>query len=232
MKITDEDSLLTVADVTYAKAGQVVDKAEDAAFENVYETRAAAFTPTVKKTITGDKAPDEKVFWFTLEADENNPEGAELQTTETSVKGEGTASFGNITFTKAGTYKFYLGEKDGGEKGYTYDTSRWMLTVTVKDKDSILTVEKAAYTKVGELLSNTEAATFQNKYTAEKTTGTKPNTTKTTKTTEESTTIKTTTTRSVKTGDTSDVLPWIALMSASALAGAGAASRRRRKNRR
>ena len=232
VKITDEDSLLTVADVTYAKAGQVVDKAEDAAFENVYETRAAAFTPTVKKTITGDKAPDEKVFWFTLEADENNPEGAELQTTETSVKGEGTASFGNITFTKAGTYKFYLREKDGGEKGYTYDTSRWMLTVTVKDKDSILTVEKAAYTKVGELFSNTEAAAFQNKYTAEKTTGTKPNTTKTTKTTEESTTIKTTTTRSVKTGDTSDVLPWIALMSASALAGAGVVNRRRRKKRR
>ncbi len=41
----------------------------------------------------------------------NNPEGAELQTTETSVKGEGTASFGNITFTKAGTYKFYLSKR-------------------------------------------------------------------------------------------------------------------------
>lgn len=235
VKISDEDSLLTVADVTYAKAGQVVDKAEDAAFENVYETRAAAFTATVKKTITGDKAPDEKVFWFTLEANENNPEGAELQTTETSVKGEGTASFGNITFTKAGTYKFYLREKDGGEKGYTYDTSRWMLTVTVKDKDSILTVEKAAYTKVGELFSNTEAAAFQNKYTAEKTTGTKTNTTNitnTTKITEKTTTTKTTTTRRVKTGDTSNAMLWFALMSASALTGAGVVNRRRRKKRR
>ena len=235
VKIADEDSCLTVADVTYAKAGQVVEKAENAVFENIYETRAGAFTPTVKKTITGDKAPDEKVFWFTLEANENNPEGAELQTTETSVKGEGTASFGNITFTKAGTYKFYLREKDGGEKGYTYDTSRWMLTVTVKDKDSILTVEKAAYTKVGELFSNTEAAAFQNKYTAEKTTGTKTNTTNitnTTKITEKTTTTKTTTTRRVKTGDTSNALLWFALMSASALTGAGAVSRRRRKRRR
>lgn len=235
VKIADEDSFLTVADVTYAKAGQVAEKAENAVFENIYETRAAAFTPTVKKTITGDKAPDEKVFWFTLEANENNPEGAELQTTETSVKGEGTASFGNITFTKAGTYKFYLREKDGGEKGYTYDTSRWMLTVTVKDKDSILTVEKAAYTKVGELFSNTEAATFQNKYTAEKTTGTKINTTNitnTTKTTEKTTTTKTTTTRRVKTGDTSNALLWFALMSASALTGAGVVNRRRRKKRR
>ena len=235
VKIADEDSCLTVADVTYAKAGQVVEKAENAVFENIYETRAGAFTPTVKKTITGDKAPDEKVFWFTLEANENNPEGAELQTTETSVKGEGTASFGNITFTKAGTYKFYLREKDGGEKGYTYDTSRWMLTVTVKDKDSILTVEKAAYTKVGELFSNTEAAAFQNKYTAEKTTGTKTNTTNitnTTKITEKTTTTKTTTTRRVKTGDTSNAMLWFALMSASALTGAGAVSRRRRKRRR
>ena len=236
VKIADEDSCLTVADVTYAKAGQVVEKAENAVFENIYETRARGpLRLTVKKTITGDKAPDEKVFWFTLEANENNPEGAELQTTETSVKGEGTASFGNITFTKAGTYKFYLREKDGGEKGYTYDTSRWMLTVTVKDKDSILTVEKAAYTKVGELFSNTEAAAFQNKYTAEKTTGTKTNTTNitnTTKITEKTTTTKTTTTRRVKTGDTSNAMLWFALMSASALTGAGVVNRRRRKKRR
>ncbi len=90
-----------------------------------------------------------------------------------------------------------------------------MLTVTVKDKDSILTVEKAAYTKVGELFSNTEAAAFQNKYRAEKTTGTKTNATNitnTTKTTEKTTTTKTTTTRRVKTGDTSNALLWFALM--------------------
>ena len=226
VKVTDEDSVLTVSEVTYAKAGQVVENAEYAVFENVYETKAAAFTPTVKKTITGDKAPEEKVFWFTLEADEDNQEGAALQTAETSVKGEGSASFGKITFTKAGTYKFYLREKEGEEKGYTYDTSRWMLTITVTDKDSILTVEKAAYTKIGELTSNTEAAVFQNKYTADKTsTDTKTTTTKRTIT-------KTTTTRKVKTGDTANVLPWIALMSASALAGAGVVSRKRKKNRR
>ncbi len=226
VKVTDEDSVLTVSEVTYAKAGQVVENAEYAVFENVYETKAAAFTPTVKKTITGDKAPEEKVFWFTLEADEDNQEGAALQTAETSVKGEGSASFGKITFTKAGTYKFYLREKEGEEKGYTYDTSRWMLTITVTDKDSILTVEKAAYTKIGELTSNTEAAVFQNKYTADKmSTDTKTTTTKRTIT-------KTTTTRKVKTGDTANVLPWIALMSASALAGAGVVSRKRKKNRR
>lgn len=210
-------SFLTVADVTYAKAGKVVEGAQCAVFENVYETRATAFTPTVQKKITGDKTPDEKIFWFTLETDENNPEGAELQTIQTCVKGEGTASFGDITFKKAGTYKFYLKEKNGGEKGYTYDTSRWMLTVTVQDQDSILTVTRAAYTKVGELLFNTEAARFQNKYTAEKTAGTKTNTT------------KTTTTRKVKTGDTAHTLLWIALMSASALTGAGIVNRKRRK---
>ncbi len=209
-----------MADVTYAKAGKVVEGAQCAVFENVCETRATAFTPTVQKKITGDKTPDEKIFWFTLETDENNPEGAELQTIQTCVKGEGTASFGDITFKKAGTYKFYLKEKNGGEKGYTYDTSRWMLTVTVQDQDSILTVTRAVYTKVGELLFNTEAARFQNKYTAEKTAGTKTNTT------------KTTTTRKVKTGDTAHTLLWIALMSAYALTGAGIVNRKRRKKKR
>ncbi|OUN94542.1 Spy0128 family protein [Blautia sp. An46] len=221
VKVTDEDSALTVSEVTYAKAGQMVEDAEYAVFENIYETKAAAFTPTVKKTITGDKAPEEKVFQFTLEADEDNPEGAALQTSETSVKGEGTASFGEITFTKAGTYKFYLEEKDGGEKGYTYDTSRWMLTVKVTDRDSILTVEKAAYTKIGTLTSNAEAAEFQNKYTADKTTGTTTTTKK-----------PTTTARKVKTGDTANAIPWLALMTASVLTGAGIMSRIRKKNHR
>ena len=60
VKVTDEDSALTVSEVTYAKAGQMVEDAEYAVFENIYETKAAVFTPTVKKTITGDKAPEEK----------------------------------------------------------------------------------------------------------------------------------------------------------------------------
>ncbi len=123
-----------------------------AAFENVYDTETADYTPVVTKKLTGDERPvdQEKTFRFTIEAAEDNPEGAELSETEAAVQGVGHTSFEPIHFTKAGAYRFIIRESVGEEKGYTYDSSEWTLTVKVEDLDSILTVTEAVYQKEGE----------------------------------------------------------------------------------
>ena len=160
--VEDKDSQLTVTSHTYSKVTGTVNQTE-AAFENNYQVTETTYTPQVSKTLTGENRPSEKTFAFTLTADAGNPEGAQLGTAQTTVTGAGTASFGAITFTKAGTYYFSIAETDSNENGYTYDASQWTLKVVVEDKDSQLTVTSHTYSK-GTESENGTAAAFTNDY--------------------------------------------------------------------
>lgn len=117
------------------------------------------YAPEVTKKIDGANVPKDKTFTFELKAD---PETADAPLPEkdkqtASVKDEGTAKFGAIEFNKAGTYKYILTEKNGGERGFTYDTAEHKLTVTVTKNAAGLLEAAAKY-------DGEDSLTITNKY--------------------------------------------------------------------
>ncbi len=167
VEVTDENSQLKVSKAEYTKIG--AQSSDEASFENSYSTTKVSYAPQVEKEITGDKTPSDKTFTFNIEASEDNPDGAEMpEDTTATVTGEGTTSFGNITFTKAGTYIFKISETKGNDAGYTYDESVYTLKVIVEDVDSALTIKSRTYEKEGGE-SSEERALFTNTYSVEPT---------------------------------------------------------------
>ena len=140
-------------------------------FTNQYKAAETGYAPQVVKAVAGDTAPKTETFAFTLEADAANPEGGAVLSesataARTTVEGAGTASFDEITFKKAGTYRFTIKEDAGSEKGWIYDEAVWTLTVTVADQNGKLEVTGHTYAAAGDAAGNEEAAAFTNTYTA------------------------------------------------------------------
>ena len=104
----------------------------------------------VEKVITGQSRPTEKKFTFTL-----NGEGISLKTVLT---GEGTGSFDQLTFTKAGTYTYTVAETADKEQGYTYDAKTRQLAIVVTNDHGQL---KASLTVDG---NATDKVSFTNHY--------------------------------------------------------------------
>lgn len=142
---TDEDdgTLSTEAAITGGEGNTIV-------FTNVYTPGAATLEGStnlkVTKALTGRNWQDGDSFTFTLEghgddqattdaiADGNillpdNAAGITI-TNESDPK---EASFGDITFTKAGTYVFNIKETAGNIGGITYDVQNHLVKVTVTD---------------------------------------------------------------------------------------------------
>lgn len=149
----------------------------NAAFTNRYNTVDTVFTPEIKKILTGDVPTGKKTFTFTLTRGDSkdgvqmpgtDPDADSITTSVTydSNIGDIIGQFGQITFTKAGTYTFDITEVAGEtDDGYTYDGSTWTLTVKVEDQNSKLKVTEHKYTKAGSPDStSTEYATFTNTY--------------------------------------------------------------------
>ncbi len=158
--LEDRNAKLQVTDVEYKKVGSVSEK-ECAEFENSYRPEAVSFAPIVEKKISGDARGQEDTFLFRLTG--TDTEGIQLPFSDlAAVEGEGKASFGDIIFTKAGTYYLTIQERNDGITGYTYDDSVWTVTVTVTDVDAVLVVSEVAYTKEG--MESDKAATFENRY--------------------------------------------------------------------
>ena len=163
------DGTLT-ATPTYPKGG--------VAFVNDYKPTPTSYAPAVEKTLTGHRLPDGegKDFTFTLTPDKDNPEGATLpkETTLTiPISGKtsdaavtATKAFGNITFSKAGTYKFTIKETAGTESYYSYDTAEWTLTVVVNDDGlgTLSTTTVSYKSNVEGTAANNGAAKFSNEY--------------------------------------------------------------------
>ena len=85
---------------------------------------------------------------FTVTPDDGAPTPAR---SEVTISGEGTASFGSITFEEAGTYTYTVREVNDGVQGMRYDTSAYTIAFTVtEDRDTAsLTVTQVAYAKIG-----------------------------------------------------------------------------------
>ena len=88
-------------------------------FTNTYTVKPTTFTPVVEKLLTGADTPADKTFYFTMEADRSNlKDGAQIGSQEAQISGPGQTNFESITFTQAGTYRFFITENQGSQEDY------------------------------------------------------------------------------------------------------------------
>ena len=161
--ISDESSEAEIDEAALELIKEVEEAEFGAKFKNIYTPEPTNYTPKVTKIIDIAYGPivREKTFTFTLTPDEGNPEGVEYaehkadgitmdgkKTQLTVHVGEEsgvTAEFGEMTFVRAGTYKFTITEDEGDEEGIDYDPIVWTLTVVVRDTDNELEIESYEY---------------------------------------------------------------------------------------
>ena len=146
---------VTVKDNLDGKLTATVSGDGDAAeFENTYKAEETTANITAKKSLTGRDLKDGE-FSFTISAAEGTPMPA--QTTVTN-KADGTVDFGEITYTKAGTYTYTIREDKGNLGGVTYDDSEKSVTVKVSDNGE--------GKLIAEVTGDGEDAAFANHYDA------------------------------------------------------------------
>ncbi len=166
--VTDQNGKLRIDQIQYLKGGVTPSESGKASFVNHYDTGLAYYTPRVIKELSGDQPRNPKTFTFRLRADADNPQGgavlgeAAAQVTASVMSGTLETTFGEITFSQPGTYRFYLTEDTGTPgDGFTYDDREWTLTVEVAVANEALTVTGATYQTGDE---ETETAVFANSY--------------------------------------------------------------------
>lgn len=112
---------------------------------NKYVIPITDVNPMVQKKIIGDMPKTASTFTFVLTAKDASfpmPKGSTGTTKEISITGAGSNVFGEITFTKPGTYVYTIFEKDSGIEGYTYDDTVYTVTFTVTQQDGELKVQR------------------------------------------------------------------------------------------
>lgn len=117
----------------------------------------------VTKKVTGHSASESFKFTLTpdFDADASDVNIANGTATTSGTIADGdtqTVSFGDVTFTKAGTYRFHVNETQGTAGGWTYSTAQPDIVVVVTDNGEGRLV--AAYA------DNSNNPTFENHYTA------------------------------------------------------------------
>lgn len=149
------------------------------AFTNKYAPSVTA-SFTIAKQIEGrDWLPDD-TFSFLVGASENYGDAVTMPTDSGAVLGtkehpvvinaetsDHETAYGDITFTKTGTYQFTVTEVSGDAKGMTYSDAEFTVTVEVENfgTDPKVTVERAAGADVdGSADSGTDTVTFINRF--------------------------------------------------------------------
>ena len=153
-------------------------------FTNTYATtQDATFTPSVVKKVEGLDAKENFTFKLSA-ADEATKQAiddatiigigtmadkysSEKATTEAITKdNQQTVNFNELTFKKAGTYKFAVKETNANAPtGWTYDSHTYEITIDVTDKDSVLTAQMQVTNP------NTNSRIFTNRFAATTTYG-------------------------------------------------------------
>lgn len=158
-------------------AGLVNTTAPTVTVTNSYTATACDVEFKGKKNFVGRGWADSDTFNFTLTASGNAPMPADVTTgnTKTVTVNENNAadfSFGNITFTQPGTYKYTIREDRGSIPGVSYDGSTYTVTVKVTegtDNNKGTLVGTVKYEKNSSAPTNAPApkkAEFTNTYEA------------------------------------------------------------------
>lgn len=167
----------TVTPTIRNKAGE---KVESIVFENTYTPSSVVLTGENAihgtKTLTGRNSNENETFNFALTEDENNDKSGYTIAENGNVASVGSLTdgqasgfnFGDITFTKRGTYTFYVSEvlPEGANEsngytleGVTYDNHKETVTVTVTD-------DYMNNTLVPTVTYDADGVVFTNKYDA------------------------------------------------------------------
>ena len=133
---------------------------------NSYGAKPATADPPVTKVVKGD-VPTGKMptFEFTIAPEDASypmPKDADGNDVNTvTIPGAGSAEFGEISFTKPGTYAYTVTETKGGGAGWTNDNSAYKITYEVADNgEGALSVTRTI-TKGDQAV---ESDTFTNTY--------------------------------------------------------------------
>ena len=132
---------------------------------NTYTLEPLTVVVKGEKNMTGT-LPAETVFGFVAEPDSNNPVVGDPLTGEVTVKAEGSYEFilSPKTFTTPGVYKYTIYEVSGGNKGITYDNTRYALVINVTDNgDGTMSAEATLDNSPFDLVD--DAVTFGNEFT-------------------------------------------------------------------
>lgn len=131
--------------VSYKDAAGKVNEAGYGYFTNTYSPDSYTVSTSVlfkaSKTLDGRGWLPEENFTFVLTGDESNPADTPMPDFCEAVANSShtTVTLGNnedLTFTKPGTYTYYITEKTESTPGLIYDTSKYKVVVTVADKDA------------------------------------------------------------------------------------------------
>ncbi len=162
VEVTQDGQYGLYADVReiHRVVGQTVTTVSDIVFVNTYAAEADRVTISGEKLLTG-KTLEEGEFSFRLEAvTEGAPMPADAVVRNAA---NGRFTFGEISFTKAGTYVYTLTEVDGGVENYVYDKSVYTVTVTVTDNSRGKLTAKVSLSKDG---AEATAVVFRNSFAA------------------------------------------------------------------
>lgn len=120
-------------------------------------TTGAGLTVKGSKTLDGT-AGNIPSFSFTLTAKDGAPmpAGAKDGSITVTNSASGDINFGQITYSKAGTYEYTIAEVQDGKSGYDYDTQSYTMTVSVSVDNQTSTSTKTVY-KIDKVLSKSNA---------------------------------------------------------------------------
>ena len=157
----DTKTIKVTVEVTDNGKGQLVSKVtyenNDQTFNNTYSSQKVSAQLSVTKELTG-RALNDQEFEFELVGTDDNVR----QTTKNAA--DGRVTFDAIDYTKVGTYRYTIKEKDNGLGGVTYDKKEIKATVKVTDDGNGQLVAQVSY--------DTANPTFRNTYLAKETTAT------------------------------------------------------------
>lgn len=104
-------------------------------FTNTYSVSSAVLAEgkiSVNKNLTGTNL-SAGAFNFEIKASEETPNAPLPAVATVTNNARGVAAFGEITYTRPGSYKYAISEIDGGLSGYTYDDNVVYVLVKVVD---------------------------------------------------------------------------------------------------
>ena len=121
--------------------------------------------PPVRKTVIGNPGKD-SIFKFRLVAQNlsnSMPSGSINGVKEITITGSGEGEFGTWSYDKAGVYYYTISEVNSGEKDYSYDTTVYTITDTVKEENGQLVLSRVITNGMNKPITS---CSFINNYTS------------------------------------------------------------------
>ncbi len=160
---TEYEVSLEISDNGDGTLKVVPEKDAEIEFHNTFEFTPVISDPPVKKIVEGNPDTDD-TFTFQMKAKTKGapmPEGSKDGGKTVTIKGAGEYEFGEMEYYEPGKWVYELSEVDGGLKNYTYDTTKYTLTVEVTQEGTKLVKEETVKGGDGEIV-------FTNIYDEEK----------------------------------------------------------------